>query len=146
MIATANLIMPLLPLNPRATRMALIVASVPELTALVNSMEGMAAAIVSAKRHSVSVGAPKPKPRAAASCTAAMTVGWACPTINAPPRADIIHIASAVGVKKISAHCRVQKTTACRPPPRKARTGELTPPGMRRSLISNNRAEVFMCV
>ena len=68
--------MPLLPLNPRATRMALIVASVPELTALVNSMEGIGGGDCFGKATLRFGWRTKTKPRAAASCTAAMTVGW----------------------------------------------------------------------
>jgi len=55
--------------------MALIVASVPELTSLTISMDGMAAVISSASVASSSVGAPKLIARSNASRTAATTRG-----------------------------------------------------------------------
>jgi len=70
--------------NPRATRIALITASVPELTRRIFSMEGKAFRIISASVTSSSVGAPKLVPRPAAFRTAAITEGAACPKIIGP--------------------------------------------------------------
>ena len=53
-------------MNPRASRRALIVASVPELTSRTLSIEGTARMISSASSLSASVGAPKLVPRSAA--------------------------------------------------------------------------------
>src|SRR6266480_4945256 len=50
------------PVKPRATRMADIVASVPELTSLTISTDGTASQIASASSISASVGAPKRVP------------------------------------------------------------------------------------
>ena len=66
----SNLTMTSRPVKPRARRMALIVASVPELTSRTFSIDGTASMISSASSLSASVGAPKLVPRAAASCTA----------------------------------------------------------------------------
>ena len=57
--------------------MALIVASVPELTILTISMLGMSSQTLLAIKVSISVGAPKLKPLSAASLTAAITSGCA---------------------------------------------------------------------
>ena len=65
------------PVKPRARRIALIVASVPELTKRTSSIEGMSSMTRRASRVSSSVGAPKLKPSAATRCTAAMTCGCA---------------------------------------------------------------------
>ena len=64
--------------------MALIVASVPELTMRTMSMEGTSSQTRSAIRVSSSVGAPKDSPFAAVSATAARTSGWAWPRIIGP--------------------------------------------------------------
>jgi hypothetical protein len=72
------------PVKPRATRSALMVASVPDDTHRIICSDGTAAFTVSAKSTSSSVGAPKLVPCAAASCTAASTSSWAWPTIMGP--------------------------------------------------------------
>ena len=51
-----------LPVNPLAARIALMTASVPELTKRLTSMDGMSSLINSAKITSFSVGAPKVNP------------------------------------------------------------------------------------
>jgi hypothetical protein len=72
------------PVNPRASRIALIVASVPEFTSRTFSMLGTAAMISSASSLSASVGAPKLVPRRIELSKAATTRGWACPRIIGP--------------------------------------------------------------
>ncbi len=72
------------PVNARASRTALIVASVPDETNRTMSIVGTAAATCCASCSSSSVGAPNVVPCAAASCTAATTAGWAWPAISGP--------------------------------------------------------------
>ena len=70
--------------KPRASRIALIVASVPELTMRTSSMDGTNSMILRATTVSIAVGAPKDRPFAAVSCTARITSGSACPRIIGP--------------------------------------------------------------
>ena len=72
------------PVAPRAKRMALMAASVPELTNRTMSMLGMCFKISSASSTSRSVGAPKEKPSDSAFCTASTTAGWPWPKIIGP--------------------------------------------------------------
>ena len=72
------------PVYPRARRMALIVASVPELTSRTFSIDGMASTISSASSFSATVGAPKLVPRCRAASMAATTAGWPWPRIIGP--------------------------------------------------------------
>ena len=72
------------PVAPRASRIALIVASVPDETSRTISTPGTSATTRSASAISASVGAPKLVPRAAAARTASSTIGCACPTRMAP--------------------------------------------------------------
>ena len=72
------------PVKPRARRIALIVASVPELHIRTDSIDGTMAQMRSAISVSSSVGAPNDSPFSAATCTAAMTSGWACPSTIGP--------------------------------------------------------------
>src|SRR3990172_2094917 len=67
------------PVQPRARRIALIVASVPLLTMRTFSIDGIAFLMSVAICVSISVGAPKLKPFSAACFTAATTAGWAWP-------------------------------------------------------------------
>ena len=69
---------------PRATRIALIPASVPLLTRRSMSMLGTRSRMASASSTSRSVGAPKEKPSRAAFCTASSTAGWPWPRIMGP--------------------------------------------------------------
>ena len=71
------------PVNPRARRTALMVASVPELTSRTSSTE-VREMISRARSTSPSVGVPKLRPRVAASRTASTISGWACPWIMGP--------------------------------------------------------------
>ena len=72
------------PEYPRARRMALMVASVPELTMRTISMDGTAEMIISASRISPRVGAPKLVPRSRAAEIAAITSGSLYPRIMGP--------------------------------------------------------------
>ena len=64
--------------------MALITASVPELTIRIISMDGRQALIISPRVSSLRVGAPKERPSAQASCTARITGSQPCPRIQGP--------------------------------------------------------------
>ena len=70
-------------MKPRASRIADIVASVPDDTSRTAST-GVRATISSASSTSCSVGAPYDVPRAAAAATAACTSGWAWPSSIGP--------------------------------------------------------------
>ena len=70
--------------KPRATRMALIVASVPELTSRTCSIDGTSFTSRLAISSSASVGAPNDSPRSATCCTALITSGCAWPAISGP--------------------------------------------------------------
>ncbi len=70
--------------KPRASRSALITASVPEETRRTFSTEGTASTISAASSTSASVGAPKLVPRSAASRTASTVSGSACPKSSGP--------------------------------------------------------------
>ena len=72
------------PVAARATRRALIDASVPEFTSRTISTDGIRSMICCASSISAVVGAPKVVPRRAASTTAAMTCGCAWPWISGP--------------------------------------------------------------
>ena len=67
-----------------ASRIADIVASVPEFTKRTISMDGTASTMSLAAVTSISVGAPNDAPQAVASCAALVTSGCACPRINGP--------------------------------------------------------------
>ncbi len=71
-------------MNPRASRIALIVASVPLETSRTCSTGATRETISSASSTSFSVGVPNEKPRSAAVRTASSTSGWACPRIIGP--------------------------------------------------------------
>ena len=66
-------------MKPRASRMALMVASVPELTSRTISMEGTASMIASARSISRSVGAPKLVPPASGFFDRGNDLGVAVP-------------------------------------------------------------------
>ena len=70
--------------NPRASRSALIAASVPDETRRTCSIDGTASAISAASSTSASVETPKVVPRRAASRTASTVSGSACPKIKGP--------------------------------------------------------------
>ena len=68
----------------RASRRALIAASVPEEVMRTISALGTRSTTSAASSTSASVGAPKLVPAAAAAVTAATTSGWAWPAISGP--------------------------------------------------------------
>ncbi len=70
--------------KPRARRIALMVASVPELTMRTSSMDGTSSMILRATTVSISVGAPNDRPCSAVCCTARITAGSAWPRIIGP--------------------------------------------------------------
>jgi len=70
--------------NPRATRNAACVASVPELTKRIFRIEGTSARTFSARTLSRAVGAPKLVPSAAACWMASRMRGWAWPASSGP--------------------------------------------------------------
>jgi hypothetical protein len=72
------------PVAARASRTALIVASVPEEVMRSMSTDGIRAHTSSASSTSPAVGAPNVVPRAAASVTASITSGCAWPRISGP--------------------------------------------------------------
>ena len=72
------------PVAARASRTALIAASVPEEVMRIMSTAGIRAATSSASSTSGAVGAPNDVPRAAASPTASSTAGCAWPRISGP--------------------------------------------------------------
>jgi len=72
------------PVNPRANRIADIVASVPEDTRRTCSTGAIRATISSASATSPSLGVPNDVPRAKAAPAASSTAGCACPRIIGP--------------------------------------------------------------
>jgi hypothetical protein len=70
--------------KPRASRTAVIDASVPEETSRTFSTDGTASTISAASSTSASVGAPKVVPRSAAARTASTVSGSAWPKISGP--------------------------------------------------------------
>ena len=64
--------------------MALIVASVPELTRRTSSTEGTKSHMRLASSTSRHVGIPKLVPESRADATAAFISGWQCPIIMGP--------------------------------------------------------------
>ncbi len=72
------------PVNPRATRSALIEASVPEFTSRTISTDGTRSRISSASSISRSVGAPKLVPISSAISMASITAGCRCPNSSGP--------------------------------------------------------------
>ena len=73
-----------LPVKPRASRTALMVASVPELTRRTRCTGATRATISAARSVSPGVGAPKDSPWAAVRTTASTTAGCAWPRIIGP--------------------------------------------------------------
>jgi hypothetical protein len=68
----------------RASRRALIDASVPDEVIRIISADGTRSTTSAARPTSASVGAPKLVPAATAADTAETTSGWACPAISGP--------------------------------------------------------------
>ena len=72
------------PVAARASRSAVIAASVPDETSRTISTDGTALAISSASSTSRSVAVPKLVPSRAAAITASTVSGSACPKISGP--------------------------------------------------------------
>ena len=72
------------PVTARASRIALIDASVPDEVIRTISADGTRSTTSAARSTSASVGAPKLVPAAAAAVTASTTSGWAWPAISGP--------------------------------------------------------------
>ena len=117
------------PVKPRARRTAAVVASVPLETSRTFSTEGSAWRMSSASSISRRDGAPKLVPPRAASTTASTVAGCGVPEDERPPRADVVDVAVAVDVGQPGA-LAAREEDGSPPTPRKARTGELTPPGI----------------
>ena len=87
--------------------------------------------IASASSTSRAVGAPNDVPSAAARCTASTTAGMRVAEDRRAPRLHVVEVLAAVGVDEVRA-VRARATKNGSPPTEpNARTGELTPPGMR---------------
>lgn len=117
------------PVNPRASRIADIVASVPEETSRTCSAGVTRETISSASATSPVPGVPNDVPRATASCTAAVTSGCAWPRIIGP------HEQTRSTYSRPSASVRYgpfpdTMNRGVPPTARNARTGEFTPPGV----------------
>ena len=124
-------------MNPRANLIADIVASVPDETRRTCST-GVRPAISSARSTSTSVGAPYDVPRASASRTAAITSGCACPSSIGPQEPTrSTYSWPSTSVSRAPEAERMKRGVP--PTARKARTGELTPPGVT-ALARANRA------
>jgi hypothetical protein len=70
--------------KPRATRIAAVVASVPEETKRIFSSHGMRARTSSPIAISRGDGAPNDAPSRSASCTACATAVWQWPRMSGP--------------------------------------------------------------
>ena len=88
--------MPSLCVAARASRIADIVASVPELTSRTSSTEGTKAQIFFASSSSRAVGAPKLVPRAIARPERLDDRGMAVPENERPVGADVVDVLAAV--------------------------------------------------
>ena len=118
------------PVKPRARRMALMVASVPELTKRTSSMDGMS-----------SIDAPREPRLELGRGAEAQAVGgdslhrfddlrMRVAQDHRTPGADVVDEAAAVRRRRRRRPRAFLKKIGSPPTPRNARTGELTPPGM----------------
>ena len=83
-------------MNPRARRIALITASVPELTRRTCSSEGSAEVSSSAISSSSAVGAPKVRPRAAVAVHRGEHAGIRVPEDERTPGAHVVDVLAPV--------------------------------------------------
>ena len=132
-------------MNARARRSAVIVASVPVETRRTFSAGGTRERISSTRSVSVSVGAPKLRPRPAASRTASTTSGCAWPSSAGPhePTRSTYSLPSTSVTYGPRADARNRGVPPTLP---YARTGELTPPGMTACARANAAALVVAFV
>ncbi len=110
----------------------LIAASVPDETSRTISIDGTASTISAARSTSPSVGAPNVVPRASASETAASVVGSACPKSSGPQESTQSTYRLPLTSSMNGPTPLRMNSGSSRPTLRIARTGELTPPGIRR--------------
>ena len=71
-------------MKPRATRMAAVVASVPEEQKRIFSIQGIRSRTSSAMTISFGLGAPKEEPSRSASRTSRITAGTQWPAMSGP--------------------------------------------------------------
>ena len=116
-----------------------MVASVPEETKRTCST-GVRATISSASSTSGSVGVPYDVPRATAAATAACTSGWAWPS-SIGPHEQIRSTYSLPSTSVSQAPGAERMNRGVPPTALKARTGELTPPGVTASARSKSAAD-----
>ena len=132
------------PVNPRARRMQLIVASVPLLHILTFCTDGTHSQIVRAISTSHMLGIPKLRPSFAVSCTVCTRTCGACPRIAGPqvPTESISERPSTSSIR----HPFARRTKNGSPPTlRNARTGLFTPPGMYCFARAKSLEEMDMC-
>ena len=118
------------PVKPRARRIALIVASVPELTSRTISIDGTASTISSASSFSASrrrAEAERPIDRGVHRRD---DLRMLMPQDHRPPRADVVDVAIAIDVEQIRPRSPARNTIGSPPTPPNARAGLFTPPGM----------------
>ena len=101
-------------MNPRASRIALIVASVPELTSRTSSMLGMRSQSSLGQLGSRSRSACRTTGRAARLRTAVDDCGMRVAENQRAPRADVVDVALAVGIPEARALRRARRSAACR--------------------------------
>jgi len=127
--------------TPRASRTALIVASVPLETKRIFSMKGISRVISVASSSSSSVVTPKLVPRRAWSAIASLMAGFACPTIIAPQ--EHTNRAARFRPRRKGVGPLPRSMISGSPPTdRNARTGLFTPPTSTFSARSKSRANV----
>ena len=120
-----------------------MVASVPEETKRTLST-GVRATISSASSTSGSVGVPYDVPRATAAATASWTSGWAWPSSMAPH--EQTRSTYSLPSTSVSQAPRAERMKRGVPPTAlKARTGELTPPGVTARARANRASEAAVC-
>ena len=128
--------------KPRASRIALIVASVPELTMRRRSMDGTSALIFLAMRVSSTQGAPKLSPSLRGAYHGVEHVGVTVTENHRSPGADVVDQFAAVLGLDPAPLARLKKTGSP-PTPAKARTGEFTPPAICARASSNRVMELL---
>ncbi len=117
-------------MDARASRSALIAASVPDETSRTFSSDGTASTISSASSTSASVAAPKLVPRSAASRTASTVSGSAWPKMSGPQDMTQSRKRLPSAVSTYAPSPLRTKSGSSSPTARIARTGEFTPPGI----------------
>src|SRR3954451_5035683 len=133
------------PVIPPARRIALIVASVPELTSRTCSTGATRAMISSASSTSAGVGAPNESPLPAAERTASTTAGCACPRIIGPH--ELTRSTSRLPSASVSQQPLAEVMNRGVPPTAlNALTGEFTPPGIAERARSNSCSEATVAV